>query len=190
MNFEQTKKRYMELLYKPDKSKKGNVDEEIKYLVDYINSLDNYYTTSSCAGRIVLVGIPSDGRKKDAEWIFSSHEIVKEKVNLREINFENLVVNFKQESFILHVCAKTFDDANEMLTIARDVGFKRAGIIATNKRFIIEIMSTENITAPVYDEKLLIDQEYLDYLINQGNDKMINSRKRVKKFFDACNNKI
>ena len=92
--------------------------------------------------------------------------------------------------FGTHICAKTFDDANKMLSVAHEVGFKRSGIIATTKRFIIEIMSNENITAPIFDEKLLINQEYMDYLVNLGNEKMVNSRNRVKKFFDACSKKL
>lgn len=39
---------------KEDLSRKGSVDQPIVELVDYINSLDNYYTTSSCSGRILL----------------------------------------------------------------------------------------------------------------------------------------
>lgn len=38
-----------------DLSRKGSVDEPIVELVDFINSLDNYFTTSSCSGRIVVL---------------------------------------------------------------------------------------------------------------------------------------
>lgn len=35
-----------------DLSRKGSVDEPIAPLVEYLNSVENYYTTSSCSGRI------------------------------------------------------------------------------------------------------------------------------------------
>lgn len=35
-----------------DLSKKGSIDDEIMDLVQYINAKDNYFTTSSCSGRI------------------------------------------------------------------------------------------------------------------------------------------
>ena len=38
-----------------DLSRKGSVDEPIRELVDFINSSDSYFTTSSCSGRIVVL---------------------------------------------------------------------------------------------------------------------------------------
>ena len=35
-----------------DLSKKGSIDNQIMDLVQYINSKENYFTTSSCSGRI------------------------------------------------------------------------------------------------------------------------------------------
>lgn len=39
---------------KVDISKKGSVDAPIVHLVQYINDQENYYTTSSCSGRILV----------------------------------------------------------------------------------------------------------------------------------------
>lgn len=183
MDFENTKKRYLENLYQPDKSHKGNVDTEIRYLVDYINSLDNYYTTSSCAGRIVILEVPPDGNKRDANWLFTSHSEV-EKIELNSLNFNEYDTWFKQESFILHIAAKTYEDANEMLTKARNAGFKRSGIISTSKRFILEIMGTDRMTTPIFKEKLLIDQEYMNVLLYEANKRLRRVRERVEKFYE------
>lgn len=38
-----------------DLSRKGNIDESIRELITFINSLDEYVTTSSCSGRIIVV---------------------------------------------------------------------------------------------------------------------------------------
>ena len=43
------------ILKKLDKSSKGDWDEKIISLCDKINSNDNYYTTSSCSGRIIIM---------------------------------------------------------------------------------------------------------------------------------------
>lgn len=44
-----------------DLSRKGSVDEPIQDLVAFINSLPQYFTTSSCSGRILLFAdIPSE----------------------------------------------------------------------------------------------------------------------------------
>ena len=42
-------------LNKIDFSKKGSVDEDISHVVALLNSSKNYFTTSSCSGRIILV---------------------------------------------------------------------------------------------------------------------------------------
>lgn len=59
--FKQWKK---QCLNKLDLSKKGNIDEDIKTLVSFLNNSDNYFTTSSCSGRIILI----DG-VKITRWI-------------------------------------------------------------------------------------------------------------------------
>jgi len=47
-----------------DKSKKGNVDVEILDILNYINAnFSQLYTTSSCAGRIILDSITKDRKK-------------------------------------------------------------------------------------------------------------------------------
>lgn len=51
MNFKNIKKQILEA---SDLSKKGSIDEPVRDLVNYINELDDYVTTSSCSGRAIL----------------------------------------------------------------------------------------------------------------------------------------
>lgn len=51
-NFDREKR---EFLKKTDLSKKGSIDSLIVDLISLINSSDNYYTTSSCSGRAIIV---------------------------------------------------------------------------------------------------------------------------------------
>lgn len=74
--FDHFAKEKSDFLKKKDKSKKGNVDDDIKEIVDVINSKNNYYTTSSCAGRIVLFEMKSR-KKNECYWIFAKHDKVK-----------------------------------------------------------------------------------------------------------------
>jgi len=62
-------KRKKDVLSKIDKSSKGGFDEKIVKLCEKINRLDNYYTTSSCAGRVVIM---VDKEKKRRESFFKS----------------------------------------------------------------------------------------------------------------------
>jgi len=65
-----------DFLNKKDKSKKGSIDKDIIPLIKLVNSNDDYYTTSSCAGRIVLLEMKSR-KKNECRWIFTKHDRVK-----------------------------------------------------------------------------------------------------------------
>jgi len=179
MSFEIEKKNF---LSKKDKSKKGRIDEKIIPLVNKINSFPNYYTTSSCAGRIKLF-VPSK-RKQDTKLIFVKHD----KVTFNEIN-KNLKklpkesVWFRQESFIIHVCCKTFEDAQRLLDISNNAGLKRAGIITTKNKIIVELISTEHFdTIIAKNGKLLITDSFLKILTKEANKRLQNNFEKLKKF--------
>ncbi|KAL9625632.1 MAG: hypothetical protein Q9160_000345 [Pyrenula sp. 1 TL-2023] len=87
-----------------DASPKGSVDEEIRDLIDFVNALEGYVTTSSCAGRITVYAegqkkarahkdssSPSRSRPETAttggkggggRWLFVSHEPVDSRQNV------------------------------------------------------------------------------------------------------------
>jgi len=186
--FLQSKKIHLDKLYLPDKSKKGDVDKLMIPLIDKLNSSDNYFTTSSCSGRIMLLK-PAQ-RKHDVEWLFSSHE----KVNIQELIkkiYESAKDNtglmlLKVEGFILHVACRTIEDADKLLNIAKKVGLKRSGIISIGNKIMLEIMSSELIEIPVVnDDKILADDEYLEFIINQSNKKLETIHNRIKKLEGA-----
>jgi len=180
MTFEKHKK---DFLTKKDKSKKGSVDKNVKKLVNLINSKRNYYTTSSCSGRVVLIKKP--GKKQDAKWLFVKHDKIKFdeiKKALKNILKEQLW--FRQEPLIMHICCKTLDDAKRLLEKARKI-FKRAGIIAVNKKIIIEIIGTGFIDTIIVDKgKMLISDDYLKVLINEANKKIRKNKIEIDRFYD------
>ena len=70
-NFQQRKKA---ILSKLDKSSIGEWDEKIKSLCEKINAQDNFYTTSSCSGRIIIM-LDQD-KKSPGLFKFVSHDFV------------------------------------------------------------------------------------------------------------------
>jgi len=79
VNFDSQKEQSLSAV---DLSRKGSVDVPILDLVNWINNLADYYTTSSCSGRIVLFSLSSDkNKKKGTIWHFVSHA----KVSLSEL---------------------------------------------------------------------------------------------------------
>ena len=94
-------------LRKKDKSNKGSFDEKIVNLINKINSKDNYFTTSSCSGRTVL--IIDEKKKMPGLFLFRSHKKISLNQLKKEINkiltkkVNNKIIYFKQEPCILIV---------------------------------------------------------------------------------------
>jgi tRNA wybutosine-synthesizing protein 3 len=187
MSFE-TKKNLA--LSKKDKSSIGSIDIHIKPLCDTINSKTNLYTTSSCAGRILLIKLPDSGRKNDSEWVFVSHEEAsaeKVRASLSQIPPEE--VWFRYEPFILHVAARTLDDANNLLNLMHNLGIKRAGIIALGEKIVLEIIGNERIDTLVSKEgKLLVSFDYMDILVRKANSKLRKNIDDIGRIAEAMEN--
>ncbi len=183
--FDRQKQKYLKDLDSglKDKSKKGFVDEEIKELVTTINKQENYYTTSSCSGRILLYTISEDRKKNETEWIFVSHNIVEE-IEIRKAlqNLTKGIVFFRFEPLILHIACKTMDAAQNLLKICGKCGLKHSGAITLGKRIIVEIIGNDRLDAPVAKEsKLLITEEGISHYVADANEKMKKNLERIEK---------
>ena len=183
MNFEKEKK---EFLRKKDKSRKGTIDKKIKILVNKINSFNDFCTTSSCSGRILILSHHKSGRKDKIEWLFSSHN----KVNFNKIKktLDKLPKNdvwFRLQPAILHVACKNLVAAKNFLNLARDIGFRRSGIISIGKnKLILELISTEKIETIISkNKKLLVNDDYFKILILESNRKLKRTWKKIDKLY-------
>lgn len=179
--FDVHKKQVLDRLYKPDRSKKGTVDERLIPFIDTINDSDDFYTTSSCSGRIVLFTDNNGERKDTADWLFVSHDTVTYD-ELRPA-FEKLPVSlvlFRFEGFILHVCCRTFEDAKHFMVLAQNNGYKHTGILAATKRFVVQVMGVQRFDVPIAEDRtLLVSEEYIRILIDMANDKLAKTHKEI-----------
>ena len=184
------KKNNLKKLTEAKKQKK--VDEEIINLLDLINSSENYFTTSSCAGRIVLLEIPEIGDKKNAKFLGKWH---------RQINLDELLDASKTaskgyiwllaQSPIIHIASRTLSDAEEILKIGVSCGFKNSGIKSLGKNIIVEICSTERLDSPVgLNGNMFFNERYSELLIEIVNNVIEKSNKKLKKLEELLNDKI
>lgn len=177
-NFQEQKIRQ---LARKDKSDEGKLDKSISSLCNKINKNPEYYTTSSCSGRIIL--IKSKETKQPDLFIFKSHNkiiLANLKKVLNNIKTSSLIY-FKQEPCILHVAARNMETAQILLDKAKFAGFKRSGIIASRKRIILELMSTEHLEFPiVINKKILADNNFLKIITKEANKKLKRTWKKIK----------
>lgn len=178
-----------DFLSKPDKSGIGGIDEDIRKLVDIINESPLFYTTSSCAGRIVLM--LETGEKQENAFVFVTHKKTDPKKIVSAIKMDPRVkknlIYLKEEPCILHVACNDPLSAQALVSLARNCGWKKSGIISIKRdKIMIECISTEILAAPISNNgKMLISEDYLDLLVKECNTKLLRTREKIKKLEKA-----
>lgn len=183
MTFDSDKKA---ALSRPDRSVAGSIDEAVKPLCDLINSFNNYFTTSSCAGRIVLMSQPEDHRKDESAWLLVSHDPVDFDTLKSSLDtLPDTEVWFRQESMILHVVCRTHEDAFNLVGAAREVGLKRSGVISFKHNPVVEILGTERMELPIaVGGNVIVTEEYLRIVLDIANRKLERTRKKMKRLIE------
>ena len=181
-DFIKNKKQTLTKLQQEKEKKK--VDYKIIPILDLINSCNNYYTTSSCYGRIVLLEIPEIGDKKNAKWLGKWHR----EIELNEFLSAGQKANkgylwILAQSPIIHVHSNDFESADNLIKIAFSCGFKNSSFKSFKNNIVIEIISTERLDAPIgKDGKFFGNNNYLDLLINISNNIINRSSEKLKNF--------
>jgi tRNA(Phe) wybutosine-synthesizing methylase Tyw3 len=130
------------------------------------------------------------------QYLLSSHKKIKpnetedilktiiKKIKLRKIKGD---IWLRVDGAILHVASDDITNAKKLLNIARDIGFRRSGIISLGKnRVTMELISTERIEAIVSKNgKLVIGGDYFKVLVEEGNKKLEKTWEKIDKLQKA-----
>ncbi len=174
--------------------KEGKADTPIIPLCRFLNETKNYYTSSSCSGRITLLKMEKDQTKKEASFHRRWHETVGFEEFWKAINekTERKELWVKQEPFILHIGTNNIENAKKVLSIMKKAGVKRGGINLVQKdKILLEVTGTHNLTMPIKTEnKMLLSREYLEIALEKANRKMEENGKRLKKFEETCRKEL
>jgi len=160
------------------------MDKDFVSLCKYIASTKNYFTSSCCSGRIVLMELDKKEAKKESAFYRKWHRKVKEKEVLEAVkDFSGEVLWLKQEPLILHLGAKNLAGAKLILLTCAKAGIKRAGIMVIKEgKYIVEILGTQNIYAPVKESGIVASEDYLKYLVKKSNEKFRKNQVLLKGF--------
>ncbi len=168
------------------------VDRKILSILDLINKSVEFYTSSSCAGRIVLLEIPKIGDKKNAKFVGIWHRTIKPtelKSALKDAKTGLLWIIAQPP--IIHISVKTSSAADKLVKIANSSGFKNSSFKSYDKNIVIEICSTERLDAPIGKNGVLFcNKEYLNLLINIANEVILKSNLKLKKFKSQLKKKL
>lgn len=177
-------------LSKVDLSRKGCVDEDVVDLVQLLNTREQFFTTSSCAGRILLIDWDINGfevQKQNCCWLLVTHKpCVKEDVMAALKKASGSAV-LKFEPLVLHVQCRQLQDAQLLHSVAIDSGFRNSGITVGKKgKTMLAVRSTHGLEVPLSNQgKLMVTEEYIDFLLDIANQKMEENKKRILRFYNC-----
>ncbi|XP_035420366.1 tRNA wybutosine-synthesizing protein 3 homolog isoform X2 [Cygnus atratus] len=155
-------------LARPDASRKGALDERAAPVVRLLNGRARFCTTSSCAGRLVLAqgGAAEDAErrgapKKGCAWLLVTHEPCRRDELMTALEKATGDVVFKFEPFVLHVLCRELQDAQ-----------------------LLAVRSTHCLEVPLsHMGKLMVSEEYIEFLIHVANRKMEENTRRIDRFY-------
>jgi tRNA wybutosine-synthesizing protein 3 len=180
--FEGEKKRALERL------RQRGADEEVEELLQKINDLDDFFTTSSCSGRIVLILLPEIGAKREARFIGRWHRPVRKADVLAAMDDVGSSVEgdfwLLAQSPIVHVACRSVERATVLLRLAIGSEFKYSGIKAIAKdagKVMVEILSTERMDVPLASNgRRFYSDEYLDFVIAKADFMLTRGKEKLK----------
>ncbi len=174
-DFLNNKKTFLE---KIDKSKKGNVDARIIPLLNLMNTHEDYYTTSSCSGRVYFWR--TKGKKNETEWLNVSHDLID--ITFFNLDDKNGFIWLRLEDFIAHIACKDIASANKLLTIARQI-YKKSAILSATSKIIVEIRGSEFMDMPFCNDGIMLyncDLLFLQKILNERLQKIWQRTEKCK----------
>jgi tRNA wybutosine-synthesizing protein 3 len=175
------------VLLKLDKSSVGGWDEKIRKLCEKVNRLPDFYTTSSCSGRIILM-IQQEKKGKNL-FLKNWHDKVyfdELKSALNELEKKKDIIKFKLEPPILHIACRDLKSATFILEKAKYLGFKRSSILTCDKNIIVELNSSDRMEFPIIKNgRILVDEEFLRLILEISNYKLEKGLEKIKKLEKA-----
>uniref|UniRef100_A0A3B3ZNP4 tRNA wybutosine-synthesizing protein 3 homolog n=1 Tax=Periophthalmus magnuspinnatus TaxID=409849 RepID=A0A3B3ZNP4_9GOBI len=155
-----------------DQSKKGGVDEDIAGLVRLLNGTEQYFTTSSCSGRVILI----DGMNSEFCCVYI--------YILSAVDRSSGDAVLKFEPFVLHVQCRRLYDAQLLHSVAINSGFRNSGLtVGKTGKIISAIRSTHGLEVPLtHQGTLLVTPDYIHFLCQICNQKMEENLRRIHRY--------
>jgi tRNA wybutosine-synthesizing protein 3 len=162
-----------------DFSPKGSIDAPIVQLVDFINDLPDFVTTSSCSGRISVYR--DENCTKGVVWILVVHGVItveqlREAVHGQDCaTAGNFFIALKCEGFIVHIRCRDLDSGRKLHQIAMGCGFRESGLSVGQKmRVQLAIRTTAyGLELPIaVGKKMILDTNALEIIVAEANRRL------------------
>ena len=165
-------------------------DKEILPILILINDSEECYTSSSCAGRIVLLEIPKIGDKKKARFLGKWHRIIEpNELEIAAKKAKNGLLWLIAQSPIIHIVTYTGEMADKIVKTAIASGFKNSGMKSIGRKIVVEVCSTERLDAPIGKDGILFcEKEYSQLLTDISNEVIKKAMDKLLRFENKLRN--
>lgn len=167
------------------------VDIEIIDLINIINKFDEYYTTSSCAGRIVILSKDNFRGKYSAKFLFKTHSPLTSIDAIHDVlkmEFSGQL-HYNVEPPTFHIAAKTLEGAIKIHDLAINSSLGYSMFKTIKKSIIVELRGTGQLQMPIgLNNKILINKDHLEFVFKLGNDILSSEQERIRTFQDQISN--
>lgn len=177
--FLQAKEKAMEVLEKAVVN--GEVDRKALSILEKLNEIEYFFTTSSCSGRIVVLELPSIGDKLNAKFLGKWDR----KINVNDVmdsleKSDRGEIWFLAQPPIFHVSATDIGMASDLVKVAKQSGFKNSGVKSIGSKVAVEICSTEELDVPLgINGNILCGEDYLALIVSMANEIMEKAEKKL-----------
>lgn len=181
--FEMTKKSHLESFQTAVAEQKA--DPKIISLCRFLNRQPEFFSSSSCSGRIMLLNVDQFETKQPNAFYYKKHGKASAAEIWKKLQAETKnELWFKQEAFILHLGTDNLKNANRLLAISRTAGIKRGGImVAKPGKFILEFIGTRQFAVPVKTgNEIIVNEPYVQILVKRANQKLGQNFAQLKRF--------
>ncbi|XP_068262773.1 tRNA wybutosine-synthesizing protein 3 homolog isoform X2 [Nyctibius grandis] len=124
-------------------------------------------------------------QKKNCTWLMVTHEMCIKDDVMTALEKATGDVVLKFEPFVLHVLCRELRDAQLLHSVAVDSGFRNSGItVGRGGKIIMAVRSTHCLEVPLsHKGKLMVSEEYIEFLIHVANRKMEENMRRIDRFY-------
>lgn len=168
--------------------KKNEVDPGVINILNLLNKDDDYYTTSSCEGRIQLIQMDHIGDKKNSKVLGKWHSEVDKSIFSEALSVWDGKghLYLLAQSPIFHVCCRDLQSALQLQQIASENGFRYTCIRSMRlrgadvERVTVELLTSLRLDIPIaHDGVVLPDPGHMEYLVDHCNEVMAAMKDRL-----------
>lgn len=172
----------------------GYLDRDLLPLLILLNRDVDFYTTSSCSGRIVVMDSDYPWIRDETNIVFKSHIPITE----IELDFiykikphRNIWLNVTGP--IIHIYSSSLKKTMWLLNNTRKWGFKHSGIlhVSRDKGVFIELVTGIYLSQCLrIGERVVIDRGDLPNILNLVNTSLVEGKKRLHRLYSELSRSL